>query len=135
MKNYEIVVSAFNKAGNNDSLPLVIETDAAPPQKPSNLTLLEARSTSLVIQWSPPPQLPSGVTVCYYVGVKTIANVPKYLPPICNGTVNQVEIKSLQVNTSYLVSLYASFKRPRDQHLLNGKPIEEDFETGKFLVL
>ena len=129
------MVSAFNKAGSNNSSTVVVETDAASPHKPSNLTLLKATSTTLVIQWGPPPQVPLGIKVCYHVGVETVTDNGKYLTPVCNSTDNQMEIKALKTNTTYVVSIYASIKRPRDKQILNGKSIEKVFTTGKLLLV
>ena len=135
MTKYEIMVSAVNKAGSNNSSTIVMETDPAPPQKPSNLTLLKATSTTIVIQWSPPPQVPLGIKVCYQVGVKTVTDSWKYLAPECNNTKNEMEIKALKSNTTYVVSLYASIERPRDKHVLDGESIERVFTTGKLFIV
>ena len=133
MTEHEIMVSAFNKAGSNNSSIEVIKTDAAPPQKPLNITLIKATPSSLFIGWSPPQNLPPSIRVCYHVDAKTLIDDVKYSSPVCNRSVNQMEIKSLKMNTTYVVSVYASIKRPRDQKDLNGESIEKVFNTGMIL--
>lgn len=127
---YEVMVSAYNQAGSNNSTLINVITDAAPPHKPLNMTLVAATGTSLTIRWEPPPLIPKVVIVCYHIGVKSLDNVEKYASPICNRSLNQLEIKSLKKNTTYIVSLYASIKRPRDQKELFGERIEDTFVTG-----
>ena len=130
MTEYCIMVSAFNDAGGSNSSVLCIKTDPGPPQKPSNLTLLHVTHSSIVIQWSPLRGVRPGFKLCYHIGIKGFADNMKYFSPLCNGTNTNMEINSLEMNTSYLVVLYASIVRPRDQAVLTGKAIEMHFTTG-----
>ena len=130
MTEYCIMVSACNGAGCSNSSVVPIKTDPGPPQKPSNLTLLQTTPSSIVIQWSPPRDIPPGLELCYHIGIKSFTDSMKYLSPLCNGTNTYMEIKSLEINASYLVVVFASIVRPRDQTVLTGKAIEMTFTTG-----